>query len=221
MILNLIKPSGISSHSLVNRVRKITGERRVGHGGTLDPMASGVLIVGVGRESTKQLQDILKNTQKEYLATIELGKVSDTDDAEGDISPSGDVSKLNVRSINKALFAFVGEQMQTPPNYSAIKIRGTPAYKLARGGKSFVLKKRPINIYKLELIGFKPPLIIVKATVSSGTYIRSLARDMGNALGVGGYLKSLTRIRVGNFVIENGLTLDALAKEVAVTNTNN
>ncbi|MDZ4231169.1 MAG: tRNA pseudouridine(55) synthase TruB [Patescibacteria group bacterium] len=214
MILNLRKPKGMTSHDVVDRVRKITGERRVGHGGTLDPLAEGVLIVGVGRESTKKLESILKDTDKEYEATIVFGKTSTTDDSEGVITATGTKGSLSKIKVLLALKRFTGTIEQTPPAYSAVKISGKPAYKLAREGKRVELKKRKVTIKEARLISFdpRPPVAKVQFIVSSGTYIRSLARDLGRYLKVGGYLKELTRTRVGNFKIEDSLSLDELAR---------
>ncbi|MCR4261173.1 MAG: tRNA pseudouridine(55) synthase TruB [Candidatus Colwellbacteria bacterium] len=219
MILSLIKPAGISSHTLVNQIRRITGERKVGHGGTLDPLARGVLIVGVGRESTKQLQQYSKNTDKEYEAIIELGKNSSTDDSEGQITIVGDPMNVGRDKIEKVLVKFTGKIKQRPPKYSAIKIKGSPAYKLARRGNIFALPKRSVEIKSLELIEFKPPFIKITTTVSSGTYIRSLARDIGAKLKVGGYLKDLTRTRVGSFTLEQSSSVEDFAKRYKMSNT--
>ena len=213
MILNIKKPKGISSHGVVGRIRKITGEKRVGHGGTLDPFAEGVLVIGVGRESTRKLGEILKGTDKEYLATIELGRTSTTGDSEGELHAVVDeetVSEIKREEIEQTLAKFRGEIEQTPPLYSALKIQGQPAYRLARAGKNFVLPKRKVKIKELEILGFAPPLLKLKIAVSSGTYIRSLAEDIGKDLRVGAYLKELLRTRVGQFKIEESKTLDEL-----------
>ncbi|MEX2054193.1 MAG: tRNA pseudouridine(55) synthase TruB [Candidatus Colwellbacteria bacterium] len=219
MILNIIKPKGITSHDVINKVRRITGERRVGHGGTLDPLAQGVLVVAVGRDSTKKLEPLLKDADKEYIATIELGKISTTDDAEGEIEISGDASPISEKQIMSALQEFTGKIRQTPPVFSAIKIKGKPAYKLARRGKPVELKERTVQVKEIELINFRPPLFTIRTLVSSGTYIRSLARDIGKALGVGGYLKELVRTRVGDFHIEDSVTLDELANKTDLGDT--
>ena len=218
MLINLRKPSGITSHDAVNKIRSLTGEARVGHGGTLDPFAEGVLIIGVGRESTKKLHQILKGTDKEYVATLRLGQVSTTCDPEGEIKNTAsdeEIKSLTDEKIKKTLQDFTGEIEQTPPAYSALKIKGTPAYKLARQGQTPDLPKRAITIKELELLEFIPPLVKIRAVVSSGTYIRSLAEDIGQALGVGAYLKELVRTRVGEFTLENSRTLEELEKEYA------
>jgi len=219
MILNLIKPRGLTSHDVVNRVRKITKERRVGHGGTLDPLAEGVLIIGVGRESTKKLEEVLKGVDKEYEALIEFGKTSTTDDSEGKLTDTGASMELLTRDrLISALSSFEGESEQTPPAYSAVKILGKPAYKLARGGKKPILKARTVTIKEAELLLFEPPVVKIKFIVSSGTYIRSLARDLGEKLGVGAYLKELIRTRVGNYKIKDGTDLADLAHRLQIGN---
>ena len=213
MILNLLKPAGPSSHDVVDIVRRVTREKRVGHGGTLDPFAEGVLIVGVGRESTKKLEQILKGSDKEYLATLKLGETTATGDPEGEITGMAAISKVNALTeddIKKVLRRFTGEIEQTPPAYSALKIKGVPAYKLARRGEKPTLHKRIVQIKELKFIDFHPPLLNVRAVVSSGTYIRSLAEDIGRALGVGAHLQELVRTRVGEFRIEDSQTLENL-----------
>jgi len=220
MMFNLHKPSGPTSHDIVQRVRRIAGERKVGHGGTLDPLAEGVLVIGVGRDSTKKLHELLKEAEKEYVATIELGKVSSTDDSEGLLQITGDAMIITKQQIESAINQFTGQIQQTPPRYSAIKIRGIPAYKLARKNADMDLGQRTVEIKKMDLIKFNPPFLTIKVTVSPGTYIRSLARDIGTYLGVGGYLKELTRTRVGDFNLGESISLEQLAKQFKMSNTN-
>lgn len=217
MLLNVYKPKGMTSHDVVDEVRKITGEKRVGHAGTLDPLAQGVLVIGVSRESTKRLKELLQS-DKEYVALLELGKESSTGDSEGEIkltSKKQDVASLQKSMIQAVLEKFTGEIEQTPPLYSAIKIKGVPAYKLAREGKLVSLKKRKVTIYSIALLSFDSPFLKLKVVVSSGTYIRSLAKDIGRALRVGAYLSELTRTRVGAFNITKSKTLQELSKEYA------
>ena len=217
MLLNVRKPSGITSHDAVNYIRRLTGEARVGHGGTLDPFAEGVLVIGVGRESTRKLHQILKGTDKEYVATLRLGQISTTNDPEGEIkgvASDEEIKFLTDEKIRKTLQDFTGEIEQAPPIYSALKIKGTPAYKLARRGQTPDLPKRTITIRALELLEFKPPLLKIRAVVSAGTYIRSLAEDIGQALGVGAYLQELVRTRVGEFKIEDSKTLEEVEKDL-------
>lgn len=221
MILNLLKPAGITSHDVVNIVRRVTREKRVGHGGTLDPFASGVLVVGVGRESTRRLEQILKGVDKEYLATLKLGETTSTGDPEGEITSIAEVDKvaaLTEEDVKKVLKRFIGEIEQVPPAYSALKIKGVPAYKLARQGQKLSLPSRKVVVKELELLEFLPhpstkgegPLLKIRAVVSSGTYIRSLAEGIGRALGVGAYLQELVRIRVGEFRIKDSQSLEDL-----------
>ncbi len=213
MILNINKPAGITSHDVVNRVRQATGERRVGHGGTLDPFATGVLVVAVGGESTKKLGQILKSVDKEYEATIELGKTSTTGDPEGEIKKTASepaIGLISLERIERVLAQFQGETTQIPPIYSALKINGRPAYKLARLGLIPKMPGRKIRIEALEVIKYHPPILQVRVVVSSGAYIRSLAEDIGKKLGVGGYLKKLKRTRVGEFKIESSIGIDDL-----------
>lgn len=213
MILNLLKPAGLTSHDVVNIVRRVTKEKRVGHGGTLDPFAEGVLIVGVGRESTRKLTQILKGADKEYIAALKLGETRSTGDPEGEVtslSEAHKVADLTEDEAKKVLRRFTGEIEQSPPLYSAIKVKGVPSYKLARRGQRPTLKKRKVHVKELELLEFLPPLITIRAVVSAGTYIRSLAEDIGRALGVGAYLQTLVRTRVGEFRIKDSESLEEL-----------
>lgn len=206
MLLNVYKPKGMTSHDVVDAIRKITKEKRVGHSGTLDPFAEGVLIIAVTRESTKKLQELLK-TDKEYIALIELGKESTTGDPEGDITIVKEKVDVSKKDIEKVLLQFIGEIEQTPPIYSAIKIKGVPAYKLARKGKEVNLKKRKITIYNIEILSFNSPFLELKISSSSGTYIRSLVKDIGEKLGTGAYTTELKRTRVGAYSIDDSKTL--------------
>jgi len=213
MILNVKKPKGMTSHDVVDEVRKITGEKRVGHAGTLDPFATGVLVVAVGREDTKKLGEITKNTKKEYTATLELGKTSTTGDPEGTIYPMKNLAELSyphLDSVKDVLNSFVGEIMQTPPPYSAIKVNGVPAYKLARRGQTIKLSSRKVTIGELDLLTYNPPFLKIRVVCGAGTYIRSLAQDIGEKLGIGAYLTKLERTRVGDFKIEDSTPLAKL-----------
>jgi tRNA pseudouridine55 synthase len=216
MIICINKPPGITSHDVVKKIRKITGEKRVGHGGTLDPFASGVLVVGISRESTKKLTDILKNSDKEYIATLELGKISTTGDPEGEIEQIAEKSrllKITKKEIQNTLKKFIGEIKQKPPIYSAIKIGGIPAYSYARRGKKVTLPVRTVNIKKIKLGEFDPPFLKIQIIASSGTYIRTLAEDIGKKLGVGAYLTDLIRTRVGNFGINKSRTIEEFEED--------
>ena len=212
MILGVYKPPGITSHDVVDFVRQITKEQKVGHGGTLDPFAEGVLVIGITRDATKKLHEVLKNTDKEYVATLELGKASTTDDPEGIITETKNAKPADVtrEEIEKTLQRFTGKIEQTPPQHSAVKIKGKPAYALARKGKDIEMPKRLVTVSELELLEFEPPRVTIRAVVSSGTYIRSLARDIGRSLGAGAYLTRLVRTRVGDFTLENCVSFDKL-----------
>ena len=216
MILNVKKPKGMTSHDVVDEIRKITGEKRVGHAGTLDPFATGVLIIATTREDTKKLGNIAKNTKKEYVATLELGKISTTGDPEGTIKPFVDnlvsLSYPRLNRVKDILKLFIGEIMQTPPSYSAIKVNGVPAYKLARKGKNVKLSSRKVIIEKIDLLLYNPPFLKIRVVCGSGTYIRSLAKDIGEKLGCGAYLTELERTRVGNFKIEDSIPLKKLSQ---------
>jgi len=210
MILNIDKPAGVTSHDVVNQVRKITGESRVGHAGTLDPFATGVLVVAVGREDTKNLGPINENSEKEYEALLELGKTSSTGDPDGTIQETLDPEKVSAITrvqIEHVLQTYTGNIIQTTPAFSAVRVRGTRAYKLANKGVQIAMPPRHVTIHELELLEFKPPFARLRVVCSSGTYIRTLVEDIGKALGVGAYTKELKRTRVGEYKIEDSKTL--------------
>jgi tRNA pseudouridine55 synthase len=219
MIIGIYKPKGPTSHDMIYRVRRVTGIKRVGHAGTLDPAASGVLVVGIGRESTKQLGTIVEH-DKEYVATVRLGMTSSTGDGEGEIVASDWSLVPSERKIQEAVNKFVGEIMQVPPIYSAIKMGGKKAYDMARQGKDVVMEPRKVVIHSIEVVSFEWPDLVLKVHCGKGVYIRSLARDIGEALGVGGYMAELERIRVGAFTLENSLTIEALEKQWHETDHN-
>jgi len=211
MLLLIDKPKGITSHDVVSRVRKITGEKRVGHAGTLDPNATGLLIVGVGRESTKKLGFYSQNVKKIYNADVVLGEERDTDDPEGKVTfIDKKLAKIPLSKIKSVLKDFEGDQEQIPPIYSAIRIRGKKAYEIAREGKKVNMPPRQITIHSIKLLKYSFPLLKLKITCSSGTYIRSLARDLGEALGTKSYLKNLRRTAVGAANIKNSIKLENL-----------
>lgn len=213
MFLLIDKPKGITSHDVIDHLRKITGERRIGHAGTLDPNATGLLIVGVRRESTKLLGSITKDTTKTYIADIMLGATSDTEDSEGIITNSNSDLMPEKSDVEKLLKTFLGEQDQTPPIYSAIKIQGKKAYEVARKGQTIELSPRKIVIHSIKLIDYEYPSLKINCEVSAGTYIRSLARDIGEKLGTGGYLKELRRTKIGEYNIETAVELDKLTRD--------
>ncbi|HJY99721.1 MAG TPA: tRNA pseudouridine(55) synthase TruB [Streptosporangiaceae bacterium] len=214
------KPGGLTSHDVVARIRRLAGTRRVGHAGTLDPMATGVLVVGV--EKATRLLGYLTLTQKQYDATIRLGQSTSTDDAEGELTKTAPATGLTPETINKAIAELTGEIQQVPPAVSAIKVDGQRAYKLTRAGSAPELKPRPVTVYEFTVTAIRPvghgDLLDVDATVrcSSGTYIRALARDLGDKLGTGGHLTALRRTRVGEYGLDAAKTLDQLAERFEV-----
>jgi tRNA pseudouridine55 synthase len=209
------KPAGVTSHDVVGRCRRIFGTRKVGHAGTLDPMATGVLVVGIER-ATKIL-GLLTATDKSYAATIRLGQTTSTDDAEGELLQSVSADAVTDTQVNEAVAALRGEIAQVPSAVSAIKVGGKRAYKLAREGQTVELAPRMVRIdlFDVRAIRHHDGLIDVDVEVdcSSGTYIRALARDVGAALGVGGHLTALRRTRVGRFGLDQARTLDDLAEQ--------
>jgi len=213
-ILLVNKPPGPTSHDIVDEVRKITDEHRVGHTGTLDPFAEGLLIVLVGREATKRQAEFLK-LDKEYIATLHLGAETDTDDITGfSLSYTHDRGqKITINDIERVIQKFIGEISQIPPDYSAIKIKGKKAYELARKGEKPKLEPRKIKIYNIKIINYEWPLLELKVQCSSGTYIRSLARDIGRELGCGAYLEKLIRTKIGKYSLKDAVTIDALRRK--------
>ena len=207
-ILNINKPWGKTSFSIVAVVKRLTQERHVGHAGTLDPAASGVLPVCFGQGT--RIIEFLVDTNKVYQAQIELGVATDTYDASGKITQRGDYSGITQEQVEAVLTSFQGLIQQTPPMYSAVKYHGRRLYELARAGIKVERKSRLIKIYHLKLIDFKLPLVTVEVVCGKGTYIRSLAHDLGQALGCGASLKSLIRLRCGLFDIRDAVSLSQL-----------
>ena len=207
-ILNINKPGGRTSFSIVAMVRRLSGEQRVGHAGTLDPLATGVLPVCLGRAT--RVIEFLVNTTKAYRAEIELGVATDTYDASGKITQAEDSTGINRRQLESALTSYRGLIEQTPPMYSAVKYQGKPLYKLARAGINIERKSRQVRIHRLELIDWQPPIITIEVVCGKGTYIRSLAHDLGQTLGCGAHLKSLVRLRCGFFNIKDAVPLPRL-----------
>jgi tRNA pseudouridine55 synthase len=207
-IFNIDKPEGMTSHDVVARVRRISGRRRAGHAGTLDPFATGVLPVVVGRAT--RLVEYLSDADKEYRAVVALGAVSDTYDREGTITPDTDAVMPALEEVEAALSRFRGEIEQVPPMHSAIKVGGKKLYELARQGVEVERQPRRVTISRVEVEWYRPPMLGIYVRVSKGTYIRSLAHDLGQALGVGAYLESLVRTRHGPFTIEQATTLEGL-----------
>jgi tRNA pseudouridine55 synthase len=217
-LLIVDKPAGLTSHDVVARVRRLAGTRRVGHAGTLDPMATGVLVVGI--EKATRLLGHLALTQKEYVATIRLGERTDSDDADGEILERRPADGVTDAALLAAAAALTGDIQQVPPGISAIKVGGQRAYRLTREGAPPDLPARTVTVTELEITGIRrsdgPAGAVLDAdarvTCSSGTYIRAIARDLGTALGTGGHLTALRRTRVGPYRAADAATLDELAQ---------
>lgn len=207
-ILNINKPQGKTSFSVVAMVKRLSGEQRVGHAGTLDPQATGVLPVCLG-EGTRIIEFLAEAT-KAYRAQIELGVATDTYDASGKITYKGDPSGISQEQLKLALTSFYGLIRQTPPMYSAVKYHGKRLYELARAGIEVERKSRLARIYHLELVDWQPPVATIEVACGKGTYIRSLAHDLGQALGCGANLKSLIRLRYGLFDVADAVSLPQL-----------
>lgn len=208
-ILNIHKATGMTSHDVVARVRKLLKQRRVGHAGTLDPEASGVLPICVGQGT--RVAEYLSESGKEYRATLIFGIETDTYDGEGEITRTASTEKLELASIEQALTRFRGPLMQVPPRFSAIKIQGQAAYKRTRAGEELALPARSIEISRLEIVSWASPKLVLDVACSKGTYIRSLAYDLGRALDCGAHLGGLIRTRSGPFSLQDSVTLEELA----------
>ena len=200
------KPIGKSSHFAVAVIRRITKIKKVGHTGTLDPLATGVLPVCIGREATK-LSQLIMDSDKEYRAVLKLGISTTTQDSEGEILSQKEVNVTN-EQIEKAVGSFVGEQEQIPPMYSAIKIDGKKLYELARKGVEVERKPRIVTINYINILNINGDEVEMVIGCTKGTYIRTLCNDIGDALGCGGFMKSLVRTKCGGFSIENSITLE-------------
>jgi len=221
-IVVIDKPAGMTSHDVVARCRRIFSTRRVGHGGTLDPMATGVLVIGVDR-ATKIL-GLLTAASKSYAATIRLGQTTSTEDADGELLRSVSAEHLTDEAIAAAVAGLRGDIEQVPSAVSAIKVDGRRAYRLVREGHTVELEARPVRIDRFEVLDVRSGSDVdgvidldVEVDCSSGTYIRALARDLGGALGVGGHLTSLRRTRVGRFALDQARSLDDLAEQPRLT----
>ena len=213
-LLVIDKPAGMTSHQVVGRVRRIFGTRKVGHAGTLDPMATGVLVLGVNRAT--RLLGHLMLTEKAYDATIKLGESTSTDDAEGETIATSDTSGLSEDQVRAALAEFVGDIDQVPTAVSAIKVDGKRAYARVRAGEEVELSARRVHIASIEVTRVELPEVDISVRCSSGTYIRAIARDLGAALGVGGHLSALRRTAVGAFAIAQARSLDVLTEDFAI-----
>lgn len=211
-LLNVYKPAGPTSHDLVLWVRRGTGVKRVGHGGTLDPAATGVLVLCLG--SATRLSEYLQGSPKTYVARVCFGVETNTYDAEGEIV-ARDPRPISREQVEAALTGFRGPIAQVPPLYSAIKRGGRKLYELARAGQTVELEPRPVTIYRLELLAWEPSVVTLEVTCSAGTYIRSLAHDLGRAVGVGAHLAALERTASGRFTAAEAVPWERLAAAMA------
>lgn len=212
-ILIVDKPAGMTSHDVVDAVRKIARTRRVGHAGTLDPMATGVLLICVG-QATRMAEYLMQST-KSYVGEVVFGRVTTTYDAEGDVVAEYPTQHLTAEGLREALAAFVGAIHQRAPAFSALKQGGEPLYRRARLGASVEPPVRPVHIYRAEMVRWEPPVATVEVECGPGTYIRSLAHDWGLAVGSGAYLKSLRRVASGRFTIDDAVPLARLQEAAA------
>jgi tRNA pseudouridine55 synthase len=231
-VFAIYKEEGMTSHDVVDAVRRLTGQRRVGHAGTLDPCAKGVLVIGVGRAATRQLR-LIAATEKEYITRVKLGWRSTTEDREGKIeqvfwttedrrqmtedggrkaASSGQIP--SEKQVRQALARFQGAMDQRPPVFSAIKVWGRAAYKLARKGRDLDLPPRRVEVKEIELVAYAWPYVDVRLVTGPGFYVRSFARDLGELLGTGAYMEQLERIRVGTYTKERAAGLSDFAKSI-------
>lgn len=219
-LLLIDKPKGWTSFDIVNRVRRIVATEvgkkpknvKVGHTGTLDPLATGLLVLLVGKEYTRRATELSK-VDKTYEVTMRLGQTSTTADEEGEKTDVSDLRPTE-EEVTKTLAQFTGRIMQTPPIYSAMKIDGKRAYELARAGKEVKLEARPVTIYESTLISYEYPLVRFDCSVSSGTYVRSLVEDLGKTLETGAYMSDLRRTKVGEFSIDESIGVEGLTAEI-------
>ncbi|MCG2709718.1 MAG: tRNA pseudouridine(55) synthase TruB [Thermodesulfovibrionales bacterium] len=208
LVINLNKPKGLTSQQAVTKVKHIFAARKAGHAGTLDPIATGVLLVCLN-EATK-ITRFLADADKEYLAMMKLGERTDTLDSEGKIIYKAPHFSVDKNLIEPVLERFRGNIQQVPPMYSAIKVSGKPLYMLARKGIEIERQHRSVNIYKLDMIGFVPPFLEIRALCSKGTYIRTLCDDIGTALGIGAHVVELKRTKIGDFMLNDSAAFDEL-----------
>ena len=207
-VLLVDKASGMTSHDVVAITRRALNTRKVGHCGTLDPLATGLLLITIGRGT--KIQDLLMSEDKEYVGTMELGKITDSQDADGVVTESKPVPDFSHTRIEEAFSKYHGDFYQTPPMVSAIKIDGVPLYKLARQGKEVAREPRFVHVYAHEIQSLRLPEIDFRVVCSKGFYVRTYAHDIGNELGCGAHLKSLRRTKSGRFNVEGAITVDEL-----------
>ncbi len=206
------KPVGPTSHNIVDKLRQITKIKKIGHAGTLDPFASGVLVMAIGRKATREISKFVK-LDKQYLAELYLGATSSTHDPESEIKKTETLCKPILEDVQKVIKKFIGEQEQIPPMFSAKKVGGRKLYQLARAGKTVERQASIINIKSIDIVYFEWPKLILDIHCSSGTYIRTLGSDIGRELGAGAYLENLKRTAVGELVLDNAISLDDLDKD--------
>jgi len=207
-LLLVDKPSGPTSHDIVDRIRRHFRIRKVGHGGTLDPMATGLLVILVGRGT--KLSNLIMGSDKTYEGTMRLGAKTNTDDADGEVLEEGDVTGITADQVAQEMKKRVGDQMQTPPMVSAVKVKGVPLYKLARKGQTVEREPRFIHVYEFSLTDFDPPDARFVLRCTKGTYVRTLCADIGEALGCGAHLKQLRRTQSGSLTVDDALTLERI-----------
>ena len=212
-IISVDKPHGMTSMDVVRRVKRATGLKRVGHGGTLDPVATGVIPICIGQAT--RVMEYLVDGSKEYRGVVELGVTTDTYDSAGEVTQTADLGNLSSDQVEAALESFHGQIDQVPPMYSALKRHGTRLYELARKGIEVERDPRPVSVYDIELTSWAPPLATVQVHCGRGFYMRSLAHDLGRALDCGGHLKSLVRQRNGPFKLQESITLQELDESFA------
>ncbi|HTG02082.1 MAG TPA: tRNA pseudouridine(55) synthase TruB [Nitrospirota bacterium] len=209
-VININKPQGLTSHDVVLQARRITGEKRIGHTGTLDPLATGVLVLCLGRAT--RIAQYLEAGEKEYEAMLRLGVTTDTLDAGGRVLSEKQYDPPSKDRVLHVLSGFLGEIHQKPPAYSAIKINGVPSYRLAREGRSPELARRAVTVSSIEILEYQYPFVRIHVQCTKGTYIRSLCADIGEELGTGAYLAELKRTRSGKFSLDESLSLDELER---------
>jgi len=218
-ILNIDKPQGMTSRDVVNVVQRVIRPVKVGHAGTLDPLATGVLILPVGRAT--RLTDLIHTLSKTYVATFELGKVSETEDIEGVIEVRELTGIPELELVQSVVAGFYGRQLQRPPAYSALKINGKRAYDLARRGEKVELKSREIEVLQIRVLTYEFPILTIEVECSSGTYIRSLGRDIGEQLNTGAVMTALRRTAIGDFIVEQALAPDFSSSQSVASSLRN
>ena len=212
-LLNIDKPAGMTSMDVVRRIKRVSRQKRVGHGGTLDPLATGVIVISLG-QATRMMEFLIDGT-REYRGQIELGVETDTYDAHGEVTARNDASSVTLLDVERALGQFTGQFGQVPPMYSALKRQGKRLYQLARAGIEVEREPRQVEVSDIEVRNWAPPIVELKVACGRGFYVRSLAHDLGRALGCGGHLTSLIRLRSGPFGVAEAMALDDAEQALA------